>query len=330
MNGAEPQTLGSGAPAQHPKASGLIARERLAQLNRLSNGPASRRLVSQLLTIASGGVVWGQSTLPMPLRLLGLLVCGLGFATCFAGLHECSHRTAFRSRAANDVAGWLFGLLSFYNATAYRRYHQWHHRYTHQPGLDPELDDPVPTSPAAYLLEISGWNWWSGKVASHSRLLWGDLSALPYLNAEVIPKVRRSAWLQVGVYLVLAAVSLIGGTGFLLWYWLLPLALGQPFLRFVLLAEHTGCSFGSDGTTNTRTTLTTAPVRWLMWNMPFHAEHHLFASLPFHALPAAHRHIAPHLRHLDRGYLAVHRRLLADLPALALPGGAGGQGGETA
>jgi fatty acid desaturase len=57
--------------------------------------------------------------------------------------------------------------------------------------------------------------------------------------------------------------------------------------------------------------------------MPFHSEHHLYASIPFHALPAAHSHIAPRLEHLDRGYLAVHRRLLANLPALALPTGAG-------
>jgi len=317
VNGAEPQTLGSGAPAQHPKASGLIARERLAQLNRLSNGPASRRLVTQLLTIASGGVVWGQPTLPMPLRLLGLVVCGLGLATCFAGLHECSHRTAFRSRAANDVAGWLFGLLSFYNATAYRRYHQWHHRYTHQPGLDPELDDPVPTTPWGYLLELSGWHWWTGKLSGYARLLWGDLSQAPYLNAELIPKVRRSVWLQCGIYALLAGWSLGAGHGFLITYWLLPLAVGQPFLRFVLLAEHSGCSFSADGTTNTRTTLTTAPVRWLMWNMPFHAEHHLYASIPFHALPAAHADVAPHLQHLDHGYLRVHRQLLHNLPALA-------------
>jgi fatty acid desaturase len=114
-------------------------------------------------------------------------------------------------------------------------------------------------------------------------------------------------------------VSLIGGNGFLLWFWLLPLAVGQPFLRFVLLAEHSGCSFSSDGTTNTRTTLTLWPVRWLMWNMPFHAEHHLYASIPFHALPSAHAHLAPHLRHIDPGYLAVHHQLLSNLPALALP-----------
>ena len=314
---ATPATPLPATPVQ-PR-SGLIPRAELAALNQLRDGPAWIRLASHLLTIAAGGLAWGHQSWPLPLRLVGLVVCGLGLATSFAGLHECSHRTAFRTRALNDGAAWLLGLLSFYNATAYRRYHQWHHRYTHQPGLDPELDDPVPTTAAAYLLEISGWHWWSGKLTSFARLLWGDLSAVPYFNAEVIPAVRRSAWLQVGVYLALAAVSLVGGTGFLLWFWLLPLAVGQPFLRFVLLAEHSGCSYSTNGTANTRTTLTLWPVRWLMWNMPFHAEHHLYASIPFHALPAAHTHLAPHLRHIDPGYLAVHRQLLANLPALALP-----------
>ncbi|NCA18081.1 MAG: hypothetical protein EBS90_13755, partial [Betaproteobacteria bacterium] len=60
----------------------------------------------------------------------------------------------------------------------------------------------------------------------------------------------------IAVYGVLLVVSLIHGNGFLLWSWLLPLVVGQPFLRFWLLAEHTGCSYGPDGTTNTRTTRT--------------------------------------------------------------------------
>ena len=304
-----------------PATPALIERSLLAELNSLRDGPAVRRLLAHLGLIAAGGMLWGQQALPLALRLSALTACGLGLATSFAGLHECSHRTAFRSKRVNDAVAWLLGLLSFYNASAYRRYHQWHHRYTHQPGLDPELDDPVPTSLGAYLLELSGWNWWTSKLQSYAQLLWGDLSAVPYLNAQVIPQVRRSVWLQMGVYLALAALSLIGGSGFLFWFWLLPLAVGQPFLRFVLLAEHSGCSFSANGTANTRTTLTNPLVRWLMWNMPFHAEHHLYASLPFHALPAAHQLIAPHLEHLDQGYLSVHRRLLANLPALALPAG---------
>ena len=87
----------------------------------------------------------------------------------------------------------------------------------------------------------------------------------------------------------------------------------------MLLAEHGGCSTAADVLRNTRTTRTLAPLRWLMWNMPFHVEHHLMASIPFHALPAAHGWIAGRLEHNDPGYLAVHRAFLADPSRLALP-----------
>ena len=297
----------------------LIDRQPLAELNTLRDGPGWRRLAAHLATVLLGGVLWRLDGLPWALRLLGLVVSGVGLATCFAPLHECGHRTAFRSKRLNDGVAWLMGLLSFYNSTFYRRYHQWHHRYTHQPGLDPELEDPVPTTLAGYLREISGWNWWTGKLRGHARLLWGYLSDIPYMSPELIPQIRRSIRLQFAVYGVLAALSLIAANGFLFWSWLLPLAIGQPVLRLLLLAEHTGCAYGDDGLTNTRTTLTLAPVRWLMWNMPFHAEHHLYPSLPFHALPAAHRWIGPRLQHLDRGYLAVHRDLLGRLASLGQP-----------
>ena len=297
----------------------LIDRPSLAQLNGLRDGPGWIRLGSHLLLIVAAGLLWRLAALPLPLRLLGLLLSGIGLACCFAPLHECAHRTVFRSKALNDAVAWLMGLLSFYNATFYRRYHQWHHRYTHQPGLDPELEDPVPTSAWSYGLELSGWTWWTGKLRGHARLLWGDLAALPYMSPELIPVVRRSARLQWAVYGLLALVSLGSAKGLLLWSWLLPLAVGQPFLRLLLLAEHTGCAYGDDGLANTRTTLTLAPVRWLMWNMPFHAEHHLYPSLPFHALPAAHRWIGPHLQHLDHGYLRVHASLLRRLGSLGAP-----------
>jgi fatty acid desaturase len=213
-------------------------------------------------------------------------------------------------------------VLSFYNSDFYRRYHQWHHRYTHLPGLDPELEDAPPTTTAAYLRELSGLDWWLGKVRGHLAGLRGDFAGRPYISADAAPAVRRSLGLQALVYGVLALLSLPGANGFLFWYWLLPLAVGQPLLRFVLLAEHGGCPFVADGLRNTRTTLTLAPLRQLMWNMPFHAEHHLYPSLPFHALGRAHRLLAPALAELSPGYLAVHRRFLADLRTLALPAGA--------
>ena len=300
-----------------PPSAALLPRSVLAELNTGSDRPGVIRLISHLLTIGIGGWLWAHAGLPVLPRLAGLLASGIGLATAFAPLHECCHRTAFRSRRVNDAVAWCAGLLCFYNSTFYRRYHQWHHRYAHQIGLDPELDDSFPTTRFSYLLEITGWNWWIGKFRGYAQLLFGDLSGLAYLNPEVIPQIRRSVRLQFAIYGALAMVSVLNGSGFLFWNWLLPLAIGQPFLRLAMLAEHSGCSFDGDGTTNTRTTLTHPVVAWQMWNMPFHAEHHLYASLPFHSLPAAHRWIGPALKHLDPGYLAVHRKLLRNLSAWA-------------
>ena len=300
-------------------AAALLPRSVLTELNTGADRPGFIRLLSHLFTVGFGGWLWAHAGLPVLLRVVGLLASGIGLATAFAPLHECCHRTAFRSRRLNDAVAWCAGLLCFYNSTFYRRYHQWHHRYAHQIGLDPELDDGFPTNRISYLLEISGWNWWMGKIRGFYQLLFGDLSGLAYLNPEVIPQIRRSVRWQFTIYGALALLSVLNISGFLFWNWLLPLAVGQPFLRLAMLAEHSGCSFDADGTTNTRTTLTNPVVAWQMWNMPFHAEHHLYASLPFHSLPAAHRWIGPELKHLDPGYLFVHRKLLRNLSTWAGP-----------
>lgn len=319
-----PELVGRDRPLQHTPSRPddpprLLDAPLLADLNRRSNAAGWRQVIGHASLILVSAAVWLQPSLGWGLRLPALLLLGAGLAFGFCAMHECAHRTAFASRSACDAVAWWAGVVSFYNADFYRRYHQWHHRYTHQPGLDPELEDPPPSGPAAYLLELSGIPWWLGKLRGHWRGLRGDFSGCPYIPAEAAIQVRDSIRRQFAVYGVLLLASLPAGNGLLLWVWLLPLALGQPLLRFVLLAEHGGCATSADGLQNTRTTLTLAPLRWLMWNMPFHTEHHLYPSLPFHALAAAHRAIAPRLGHLAPGYLAVHRHFLQDLSALAIP-----------
>jgi fatty acid desaturase len=87
--------------------------------------------------------------------------------------------------------------------------------------------------------------------------------------------------------------------------WLAPLLLGQPFLRAYLLAEHGACPLVADMLANTRTTFTNGLVRFLAWNMPFHAEHHAWPSIPFHALPAANALVHDKLRTTAPGYAAA-------------------------
>jgi fatty acid desaturase len=113
------------------------------------------------------------------------------------------------------------------------------------------------------------------------------------------------------IYLALAMGSIAFRSSALLLYGVVPLLLGQPALRAYLMAEHTGCALGPDMLANSRTTTTNLLVRFLAWNMPFHAEHHGWPALPFHALPAAHRLVVQGLRCRGDGYIAVARNILS-------------------
>ena len=88
----------------------------------------------------------------------------------------------------------------------------------------------------------------------------------------------------------------------------MPSLIGQPFVRLYLMAEHGRCAHVADMFANTRTTYTTALIRWLAWNMPYHAEHHAMPNVPFHKLPDLHDLTQAHLKETEAGYTRFHRR----------------------
>ena len=162
------------------------------------------------------------------------------------------------------------------------------------------------------MIEISGWNWWLGKFATHYQVATGKFENMPYISEDAKDEVIRSTRLQLAVYGVAIALSLWFQQPWFITFWLLPLAVGQTILRFILLAEHTGCTKDANSLTNTRTTLTWFPIKFLMWNMPFHAEHHLYPAIPFHALPQAHQNLKEHFDAVDNGYIKVNRDIIAN------------------
>ena len=67
-----------------------------------------------------------------------------------------------------------------------------------------------------------------------------------------------------------------------------------------------------------------ALVRLFAWNMPYHAEHHAYPAVPFHALPRLHERVQARIANLDPGYLAatakVNRHLFGDSDARRVAG----------
>lgn len=294
-----------------------IAPDELRRLQKRSDAKGLLRLVGHLVAIGFAGAVYTFARLrAMPFALVAVCALVLGFTlvTMFATMHEAVHRTAFKSRLLNDSVAWFAGLLSFYNSTFYRPYHGWHHRYTQLPGQDPELEDAKPTSLLDYFVQLSGVPWWLGKLRTHLGLAAGRTSSYGFLTEETAPRVVRSVRLQLLVYVTALSACFWLPEPYFVLYWLAPVALAQPLLRAILLAEHMGCSETSDMLSNTRTTYTIWPVRFLMWEMPYHADHHRYPALPFFALARAHQSLGPHLAHVARrGYSGLHLGFFRDL-----------------
>jgi fatty acid desaturase len=284
----------------------------LGALSRTSDRQGALRLAAHLGCICATGLLVSLALPFWYLLVPAMAVHGLTLVTLFAPMHECVHRTAFASRWANDTVGWVAGLLSFYNSTFYRHFHAWHHRYTQDPERDPELIYPKATTRLEYLKEISGYNFWLRRAFDYPALALGRIEGLPFVPVVARREIALSMSAQMLMYLV-AVVPIAFGYYGTLYFWLLPVLLAQPVLRALLIVEHTGCSLDRNGLTNTRTTLAAPPIRLLMWNMPFHAEHHLYPTVPFHELPALHGLIRDRLRHVAPGYIAANREVMATL-----------------
>ena len=252
--------------------------------------------------------LWGNVTAEGPVRWAAILGQGIGMVFLFTAMHECSHGTAFRSRWLNRLVGVVAGMVLLIGPRWFFHFHQDHHKFTQDPDRDPELGTPKPSGPGGYLWYLSGIPFWLANI----RVLLGNAGGRR--RDSYVPEVMRRAVAQearrmLAGYLVMLPLLAVGGL--LVPYVLLPLAAGAPFLRAYLLAEHAGCAEAEGNMLlNTRTLLTTAPVRFLAWNMPYHAEHHSFPAVPFHALPRLHQVMKDDIRHLEPGYVSFHRRFV--------------------
>lgn len=231
---------------------------------------------------------------------------GLVLIFLFAPLHETIHRTAFRSRALNDALAWLCGLLLLLPPRWFRAFHLAHHRFTRDPARDPELAEPEVTTRLAYLRHVSGLPTWIRQLELLVRQAAGIVES-PFVPAREARAVATEARVFLGIYAAIFGLSIITGSTLALWLWVVPALLGQPVLRLFLLAEHHGCPRGPTMLDNTRTTTSNRLVRFLSWNMPYHAEHHAYPALPFHALPAAHARLGPCIAVRASSYAAIQR-----------------------
>ena len=278
-----------------------------AQLTRKSDFMGLRHLTVHWTAIAIVGclIVWG-----VPGWQLLMIVQGILIVFLFTLLHETTHQTPFNSAELNTLVGYVCGFFIVLPSNWFQYFHLAHHRHTHDPEKDPELQSPKPKTWGEYLIYLSGVPVW----ISHIRTLLVNASGS--CDDEFVPRVRLrtvklEARFMIAIYVVTAAVSLYFASPVLIYIWVLPILLGQPFLRLYLLAEHGHCPHVANMFENTRTTFTSKLVRNLAWNMPFHAEHHAFPTVPFYLLPNLHEKTRKHLQVTEDGYRRFNNQYVA-------------------
>ncbi|MFT6157298.1 MAG: fatty acid desaturase [Neolewinella sp.] len=240
-----------------------------------------------------------------PSSLFLMLPLGIMLVFLFTLMHETTHKTAFANAQLNRVIAACCGVLIVLPPRWFKAFHCEHHRHTQDGLKDPERLYAKPVTLAQYLKAMSGLpvsiSLFS-KLVSHASGRCKD----DFVVVADKKTIRIEAQLMLLFYSALLLVSIAIGSMLLLIVWVIPLLLGQPFLRAFLLAEHNGCANSDNMFDNTRTTITNPVIRFISWNMSYHTEHHVLPSVPFHQLTRFHSLTAPHLKVVQNGYWRYH------------------------
>jgi len=274
------------------------------RLTERSDAPGMLRLVGHAgaIVLVGGIIAAGVPGWWLLLPAQGVLIVAL-----FMLEHEATHRTPFRSAALNDWAGRVAGFLLLLPFEWFRYFHLAHHRWTNIEGKDPELAGKTPQTVREWVRHVSGLPYWLSEARLMLALVRGKVADAFVPEGARGRVVREARWMALGY---LAAGLTLFWSPVLLWVWIVPVLLGQPFLRLYLLAEHGDCPRVANMFQNTRTTYTNRLVRLLAWNMPYHVEHHVWPAVPFHRLPEVHGLMKDELRVTAEGYAAFTKAYL--------------------
>ena len=266
----------------------MITPARLKSLSVKSDAAGFVQLGSHLGAIALAGLAlasgWGQWWAVPAFAVEGVLINFL-----YAGQHEMSHSTVFRTKTLNEVFGRAFGFVLLYPRDFDQIQHFAHHRYTQLWEGDGELARDR-YSLVSYLLWVIGPTYWYTRVRRIIRFSLGIVTE-PYVPASQKPLLVREARWHLAGYAAIAALSLACGSLFAVSFWLLPMLVMKPVHQLQNTIEHLGLPHVEAITENTRTTRTNAVMRWMCWNMQFHTAHHAFPGVPCYKLPELHKTI---------------------------------------
>jgi fatty acid desaturase len=224
-----------------------------------------------------------------PLRAAGVVVIAISIQAMGTLMHEALHGNLFRSPFFDRWVGFALGVPTLFSSAAYKVAHLNHHRYTRSEKDMDEFSYACRTHRQYVALFYASF-------LVGSLLYMCAVPVKAYAMASHINRRRIVAEYSLMLLIYGTAVSfaiLMRHSEWLLWYWLAPISVAVVLANIRALAEHMGTSGAADALLKTRTTTSNRLVSFLMLNLNYHLEHHLFPAIPWYNLPRVHRLLKP-------------------------------------
>lgn len=268
-----------------------IARKQMKELMTRSDMPAIRDTILWIglaVGFATGGVLLWGTWWAVPCFVAYGVLYG---SSSDSRWHETGHGTPFKTRWMNEAVYQLASFCMMRNPTPWRYQHTLHHTDTLILGIDPEVLSMRPPRLGRMVLNLFGlldvpWAVYQMMLHASGRMTEDEKSWVP--EGE-----RHKAYRTARIWLVIYAGTI--GVAVVTQSWIPLVLIGGPrmygaFMHILYaLTQHAGMGENVlDHRLNTRTVLMGPVNRFLYWNMNYHLEHHMFAAVPYHKLPALH------------------------------------------
>jgi acyl-lipid omega-6 desaturase (Delta-12 desaturase) len=296
------------AAATPASASAPARNEWRAVVSRYQQSDVGRsimQMVTTLVPLAAMFFVMYQS-LALPYwttLLLALPTAGLLVRT-FIIMHDCSHGSFTPSRRANDLIGWITGVLTLTAYSQWRHSHALHHASSGD--LDRRGHGDVDTLTVSEYLAMPRWGRIKYRIVRNPFILFGIGPIHFMIDNRIPPKGNRltgreatSVWsTNLGIAAIVAALSLWIGfkAVFLVYFPAMYIAAAAGIWLFYVQHQFEGTYWKDHGEWDYATAAIRgssyfklpAVLQWFTGNIGLHHIHHLGPRIPNYKLQRCH------------------------------------------
>lgn len=271
--------------------------------------PSTRRALWQIInTLIPYALLWYLMYLSLAvswwLTVPLAVLAGAFLVRVFIIFHDCGHGSFFKSRRANDIVGFIAGILTF---TPY--YHwRWEHAIHHASAgdLDKRGTGDVWTMTVQEYLESSRWKRFAYRLARNPVVLFVVAPLFMFVilqrfpSAKANPRERWSVhWMNLAIFGMAAALSWIFGIVPYLLIQLAVMAVAGGAGVWMFYVQHQFEDVYWERTEEWDYTAAALQgssfyklpkiLQWFSGNIGFHHIHHLSSRIPNYNLERCHR-----------------------------------------